>query len=62
MLEPMVVEFDAFGAYSHAENEQIKIDKISAGQEHSMFLDSSKSLLFGCGETRHGQLGIGKQW
>lgn len=32
----------------------IKIDKISAGHEHSVFLDTQHSLIFACGEARFG--------
>jgi len=37
------------------------IDRVAAGHEHTVFLDSERKLVLACGESRFGQLGIGKQ-
>ena len=39
----------------------VRIDKISAGENHTCLLDSRTSSLFVCGETRQGQLGLGQR-
>lgn len=49
-MEPRRVEF---------EDESLTIDKLSAGQEHSFFLDTKSWQVYACGEARQGQLGIG---
>lgn len=53
---PRRVQFEAYKFRS-----PLKIDKVAAGHEHTAFLDLDKSLVLGCGETRFGQLGLGKQ-
>ena len=42
-----------------SEESGVVIDKVSAGSEHSFFLDSKQCQVYACGESRQGQLGIG---
>lgn len=54
---PTKVSFDS----CKDRRQQIVISKVSAGHEHTMFLDGTKRLVIACGESRFGQLGLGKQ-
>ena len=55
VFEPRRVEFPG------DQERRLRINKVSAGQEHTFFLDTKHWQVFACGESRQGQLGIGRR-
>ena len=56
VFEPRRIEFPGADG-----NRSVRISKISAGEEHSFFLDTKSWQVYACGESRQGQLGIGRR-
>lgn len=58
VYEPRRIEFPGDNGGNRS---GVRISKISAGEEHSFFLDTKNWQVFACGESRQGQLGIGRR-